>query len=42
MAVLASCSKIVLTHDLDNEEPYISFIPNKGNINAAIWNHNSK
>ena len=41
MSILASCSKIVVTHDLENPEPYISFAPNKGNINSVVWNHNS-
>ncbi len=41
MALLSSCSKIVLTHDLENPEPHVNFTPNKGNINAVVWNHNS-
>ena len=41
MSVLVSCSKIVATHDLLNSQPILTFEPHKGNINAAIWSHNS-
>ena len=42
MSVLVSCSKIVVTHELENEQPVLSFIPNLGNIiNVVKWNHNS-
>ena len=41
MAVLASCSKVVLTHSLDVLDPSENFTPHKGNVNCVVWNHNS-
>ncbi len=40
-AILASCSKLLVTHDLENPDPVTSFTHHSGNINCCQWNHNS-
>jgi protein NEDD1 len=42
MAVLTSCSKVLLTHDLDNPKPLLNISPHKGAINTSVWNHNNQ
>ncbi|EAS04549.1 cytochrome d1 heme domain protein (macronuclear) [Tetrahymena thermophila SB210] len=39
--VIASCSNIVLTHDLQNPYPLLSKRPHEGNVNCVVWNHNN-
>ncbi|KAL4455475.1 hypothetical protein ABPG74_012627 [Tetrahymena malaccensis] len=39
--VIASCSNIVLTHDLQNPYPILSKRPHEGNVNCVVWNHNN-
>ncbi|KAL4502999.1 hypothetical protein ABPG72_014228 [Tetrahymena utriculariae] len=39
--IIASCSNIVLTHDLQSQYPLLSKRPHEGNVNCVVWNHNN-
>jgi len=41
-AILASCSKTLVTHDLQGVEPCSIMTPHKGAINSAVWSHNNQ
>jgi len=40
-ANLASCSKLVCTHNWDQPQPLQSYSPHRGTINCVVWNHTS-
>jgi hypothetical protein len=41
LANLASCSKMVCTHNWDNPTPIQTYSPHRGIINCVVWNHTS-
>jgi len=40
-ANLASCSKVVCTHNWDQSQPLQNYSPHRGTINCVVWNHTS-